>query len=248
MPRTLELLLIGDDAEGLTVLVSTARSEGHEVIPVTSAGEALDYAIINPVDAVLVAFPLQGSDAMVLPGQIRKQTGQRGLPCALLPSDTTPERTTTAFERGYTLVINRPQQATDALRFLKIIVSLAPERRRQFARVPFSQAVRCRHPRNEFGAQAVNLSEQGIMIAAAASRKFLRNRDALKLAFAIQQRAMEVDATAVSILPSGKVSLRFESLTADDRKLLRQYVESVRPREAKASKPPAPEWDGWRAN
>jgi CheY-like chemotaxis protein len=234
MPRTLELLLVGDDVEGLTVLVSTARSEGHEIIPVTSAADALGYAIVNPVDAVLVAFPLQGSDAMALPHQIRKQTGQGGLPFALLPGNATPEQTSTAFEKGFTLVTNRPQQPTDAIRLLRVIVSLAPERRRQFARVPFSQTVRCRHPNNEFAAQAVNLSEKGIMIAAAVSRKYLRNGDALKLAFAIQQRAMEIDATAVSILPSGRVSLRFESLTTDDRKHLRDYVESVRVSGAKA--------------
>jgi hypothetical protein len=228
MSRTFQIVVVvGGDAELASLLNVTLRKQRHEPITVATCQDAIGYAILNAVDAVLVAQPLE--DAQTLPVEIRKKCGSPGLPVALLVSSSTPEQTREAFAKQFTIVTNRPEEAAEANRLISVISSIVSAPKRQFARVAFADAVRCSHPGGEFTVQAVNVSVGGMMITFSASRKQLvRTGDTLTVAFTIRGKTVTTSAVVMSVLLTGTASLRFEGLAPEDRDLIHSFVETRR--------------------
>jgi len=120
MPKNrLRVLVVDDDPHMVKTICDILRIKGHETVPAYSGEEAVNQAMTQPPDCVLMDIKLPGFDGLEALRRIKQVAP--ALPVALMSSFVTEGQITEAKRQGAYAVLTKPVDVQQVLAFLKVL-------------------------------------------------------------------------------------------------------------------------------
>ena len=125
-PRSPRVLVVDDDPAIRLVCATNLRLDGYDVIEASNGQDALDLALSELPDVVLLDLSLPVLDGFAVAGALRTDDRTRELPIVVLSGESGPEIARRVYEIGAAGFFAKPFEPGAVAAFVRVVVSGRP--------------------------------------------------------------------------------------------------------------------------
>jgi len=127
-----KILVVDDEQDILTLLVSILKSENYEVITASNGEEALTAIKTKHPDAVILDIMMPKLDGMQVLQKIREDPEISSLPVIMLTAKAGDEDILKGYKYGANYYIPKPFEISDILAGVRMVLKPLKEREKRF--------------------------------------------------------------------------------------------------------------------
>jgi CheY-like chemotaxis protein len=157
------VLTIDDNQTFLGILAVLLERLYFDVLPVTSARDALDLARVARPQVITLSMQMPDTDSLALIRELRADPELADLPVIMITGERDKQRVWEAMSLGCLEVLDKPLELNSLHRALQRC-NLYPEGRRRYLRAPFPRPVEIIHQGVSRQLTGITLSERGILV------------------------------------------------------------------------------------
>jgi len=225
------ILTVDDNQAFLGKLAVLLERLQCEVLPVTSARDTIELARVARPRAIIISMQLAGKDSLAFLRTLRAEEELADLPVVMITTVREQRQIWEAMSLGCIEVLDLPLEL-DRLHQALQRCNLYPEARRRHLRAPFARPVEILVDGTVLAANAITLSERGIMV---------RMPQPLALGSSVEVRFSLPDARVVQVggeviyvrdnqgaqAASAGVAIKFPRLTIKSAETLKMLVKQL---------------------
>lgn len=226
------VLTVDENQAFLGTLAVLLERLDFEVLPVTSAGDAIELARVARPQVMTLNMQMSDMDSLKLMRELRADQELGDLPVIMITSTRDKQRVWEAMSLGCIEVLDKPLDLNRLHQALQRC-NLYPGGRRRYLRAPYPRQVEIVHQGGARHFAGITLSERGIMVRmpeplpkGSAVEVKLALRDELELQFKGEVIYVRGGTPGVGGISPG-VAIKFDRLTIRDTECLHELVKQL---------------------
>lgn len=217
------ILVVENDVPTLKQIEMTLKTMGADPRCFPSSKKAAEAITKEKFDGAFLDWDLPEVSGEELTQRIRESKSNAKMPIAMITERHDTRSIAQGFKLGVTFFLSKPIGPTELGRLLNAARGAMLEERRRYARVPTRIPVLCAWEEKKIKGQSVDVSAGGLLVALAPAPA-QGSEVAVEFTLPRSPKPLSLKATVVRVA-GGQVGLSFVKVTAEQRDLLKTFVE-----------------------
>ncbi|MEE8201869.1 MAG: PilZ domain-containing protein [Candidatus Acidoferrales bacterium] len=221
------VLVVEPDAATRKLIVGALKASDAEPEPLASGQQADSLVQKEKFDGIFLDWGLADVVPRELVKRIRQSRWNYATPIVAMAKESDREAMSQSFKEGVTFFLSKPLSAGKVQRLLAVSRGLILEERRRFQRVSLAVPVNCEHKQESRKGRSVDLSTRGMLVK---TDKPCPPDSDVQLSFTLpaeREIPLQPSGRVMRVTPAQEMGIRFQRLSADDRKQIADFVEAT---------------------
>lgn len=223
-------LVVDDEQATCELIQKVLYAAGVDALTLTRSGEAAGFLEEGKFDMVFFDLHMVSPDGMELSREMRRAGSNRTTPIILLSDDLRPSAMSQGFAAGASFFLYKPIDRERLLKLIRATQGRMDHERRQTRRIRLQSKVRLRFGFEELLCETVNVSLNGILVAAP---RTIPAGSPVQVRMELSQKVKPLmgAGSVVRILSGNQMGIHLDRLPVEDSGRLQEFLLPMIPRD-----------------